>query len=366
MSRSLRVVHVDTERTWRGGEQQVTYLVRGLLARGHAPVLVAQPDSEIRQRFAAWGYPVLPLRMRGEGDLGAAIQLARILRREEADLVHLHTAHAHTLGILASLLAGRGRRVVSRRVDFAIGGISARVKYGLLVDRFIAITEAVAGVLEAGGVPSERISIAQSGIDPDRVRGGDGPRFRRAVGIPADVPLVGTIAHFAWHKGLEFLVRAWPAVRSRHPRARLVLVGEGEDRAKLEREVAAARVSTSVTLTGFRTDVADALAAFDVFVLPSIMEGLGTSILDALAAEVPVVASAVGGIPEIITDGESGRLVPPEDPDRLAEAIAGLLDDPDTARALAQAGCARVEADYTEEAMVAATLAAYEGALASR
>jgi len=355
----LRVVHVDTERTWRGGEQQVTYLVRGLLERGHAPLLVAPPDAEIRRRFDRWGLPVTPLRMRGEADLGAAIRLAGILRRTRADLVHLHTAHAHTLGVTASLLAGRARRVVSRRVDFAIGGLSARIKYGPLVDRFIAITDAVAGVLRDGGVPAGRISIARSGIDPARVRGGDGAAFRRAVGVADDAPLVGTIAHFAWHKGLEYLVRAWPGVRSRHPEARLVLVGDGEDRPKLEREIAGAGVTDSVLLPGFRTDVPEVLAAFDCFVLPSVMEGLGTSILDALAAGTPVVACAVGGIVEIITDGETGRLVPARDPDRLAAAIGDVLGDPDRAARLADAGRARVDAAYTADTMVEATLRAY-------
>lgn len=358
-TRPIRVVHVDTERTWRGGEQQVTYLVRGLLARGHHPTLVAPPDAEIRRRFDGWGYPVIPLRMRGEADLGAAVRLAGILRETRADIVHLHTAHAHTLGVMGSLLAGRAKRVVSRRVDFAVRGLSARIKYGPVVDRFIAITDAVAGVLREGGVPADRISIARSGIDLARVQGGDGGAFRRAVGVPSDVPLVGTIAHFAWHKGLEYLVRAWPEVRARHRDARLVLVGDGEDRPKLEREIADAGVADSVTLPGFRTDVPDALAALDVFVLPSVMEGLGTSILDALAAETPVVACDVGGIPEIISEGTTGRLVPARDPARLAAAIGDLLASPDQARLYASRGRERVERLHTADTMVEATLAAY-------
>jgi len=361
----MRILHLDTERTWRGGEQQVTYLVRGLLEAGHDTLLAAPPGSAIVTRFDGWGLPAVEVEMRGEADVAGIARLARLLRRHDPDIVHMHTSHAHGLGVAASLLAGRGKRVVSRRVDFPVKGLSARLKYGRVVDRFIAITEAVADVLRSAGVATDRISIAHSGIDPDRVRGGDGARFRASVGVPDDAPLVGTVAHFAWHKGLEHLIRAWPDVVSAIPDAHLVLVGDGEDRGLLEREIAAAGVDASVLLPGFRRDVPDVLAALDVFVLPSVMEGMGTSLLDAMAARRPVVASSVGGIGEIVIDGETGLLVPPRAPSILAGAIVATLTDADAVARRVDAAEARMLASFTSDAMVRATLDAYERALAA-
>jgi glycosyltransferase involved in cell wall biosynthesis len=254
--------------------------------------------------------------------------------------------------------------VVSRRVDFAIGPVSRWTKYRVGVDRYIAITRAVARVLERGGVSARRIVLVPSGIDPDRHSGGDGRVARAALGVDATTPLVGSIAHFAWHKGLKYLVRAWPAVRAGRPNARLAVVGSGEDEAMLRAEARRAGVESSVAFPGFQSDVSHWLAAFDVYVQPSVMEGLGTSVLDALAAGKPVVATHVGGIPEIVEDGETGLLVPPSDPHALATAILRLMDDTHLAVRLASAGASRVRAAFTADRMVEATLAVYREVLA--
>jgi glycosyltransferase involved in cell wall biosynthesis len=293
------------------------------------------------------------------------LAVARVLRRAAPDIVHMHTARAHSLGVPASILARTGRRIVSRRVDFVPGRLSARVKYRYGVDRFIAITEAVASVLRGVGVDPDRIAVVPSGIDPSRVASGDRTRMRCEWKLPDGARVVGTIAHFAWHKGLPDLIRAWPIVRAAASDAVLVLVGEGEDERSLRSEVAAAGVGSSVVFAGFRRDIADCLAAFDVFVLPSHLEGMGTSLLDALAAGKPVVASAVGGIPEIVAHGETGLLVPPRSPTEIAAAILLLLSDDAYARSLAERGRSRVLASFTAASMVAGTVREYETALAS-
>ncbi len=363
MTGPISVAHLDTELTWRGGEQQVRYLVEGLLEHGHAPFLIAPPGSAIAERFRGDGLDVETVPMRGELDPLALWRLVRVLNRRCPDVVHMHTSHAHSLGVVASRLARVGRRVVSRRVDFVPTGLSAAVKYRVGVDRYLAITDAVRDVLIGAGVEPDRISLAPSGIDPARVEGGDGARARASWALGHDVPVVGTIAHFAWHKGLEYLVRAWPFVLADRPDARLVLVGRGEDEPKLRAEVERLGIGDRVAFAGFRDDVADVLAGFDVFALPSVMEGLGTSILDALAAHRPVVASRVGGIPEIIRDGETGLLVEPRDSDGLGRALGRLLSDPELRRSLARAGRQRVLERFTARAMVTATLAAYTDVL---
>jgi glycosyltransferase involved in cell wall biosynthesis len=364
----LKTLHLNTERTWRGGEQQTLYLVQGLVRRGHVADLVCPPGAELARRARAAGAVVFETPMRGEADPSAVVRIARRLRDGAYDIVHMHTSHAHTLGCLASMLSRVARRIVSRRVDFSIYrhpfSISG-LKYKRGVDRFIAISSAVSDALVADGVSPERIAVVPSGVDPARVAGADGAGLREEVALPPRAPLVVNVAHLAWHKGQEFLVRAAPAILEAVPEARVVIAGEGERRGLLEREIARLGLSERVRLAGFRADALRFTAAATVFAMPSVMEGLCTSILDALLLDRPVVASRAGGIPEIVEHEVTGLLVPPEDPAALGEAIVRLVRDPSLAARLARAGKERVLSDFTADAMVEGTLRIYEETLAS-
>lgn len=354
----MRVLHIDTEHTWRGGEQQIAYLVDGLASRRHESRLIAQPGSAIEAHFREHGWPVHAVRMRGEWDVFAVRAIASRIVEFAPHVVHMHTSHAHSLGVLAASLAGRARRIVSRRVDFEVRGPS-RVKYRHGVDRFVAITDAVASVLRRAGVAPSRISVVRSGVDPARVSGRDRGAARERFGLGATEWVVGCVGHLTWHKGQVYLVRAWPEVLARVPNAQLLFAGDGEDRAALEAEVSALGIEDSVRFLGFRPDVSEVLAALDCFALPSVMEGLGTSILDALSVGLPVVAGRAGGIPEVVTDGETGLLVPPRDAGALAEALVSLRGDPERAAALARRGAELVRRSFSVDGMVEGTLAAY-------
>jgi glycosyltransferase involved in cell wall biosynthesis len=170
---------------------------------------------------------------------------------------------------------------------------------------------------------------------------------------------VGNVAHLADHKGQRYLVEAVPEVLRSVPRARFVIVGEGELEGDLRARAAALGLGARLLFTGFRTDVPAVLDALDLFVMPSHLEGLGTAVLDALAAGKPVVAAAAGGIPEIVEDGRHGLLVPPRDPGRLARAIVRLLQNPELASQLATEGLRRVRESFSVDAMVAGNLAVY-------
>jgi glycosyltransferase involved in cell wall biosynthesis len=304
--------------------------------------------------------------MRADADVTALVRLSRLIRRFRPDIVHMHTARAHALGVPAARLAGVGRRVVSRRVVFPIGHVSARLKYAFGVDRYIAISGAVADALAMANVAREKISIVRSGIETAPLEGADGGAARRSFGIEAGTPLVGCVAHFTREKALIDLVRAWPDVTVRAPTARLVLVGDGAERATLEREATAMGIEKAITFAGFREDVPDCIAAMDLFVLPSVMEGLSTSLLMAMALGKPVIATRAGGIPELVRPGETGILVPPNNPAALAEAIVDLLERCDLARRFSEGARRRVLDRYTADAMVEGTLAVYRLALQSR
>jgi glycosyltransferase involved in cell wall biosynthesis len=360
--RNLRVLHINTERTWRGGEQQTLSLAHGLATRGHESQLCVQPGRELHQRAAAAGLTCHPIAMRVEWDPLAIARIARLIRTRAFDIVHMHTSHAHTIGVIAARLARRAKTVVSRRVDFSIYRHALSLsgfKYRHGVDRYIAISQAVKSALVKDGIDAARIDIVHSGIDPDRLANAGAPLERARFGIPESVPLVGTVAHMAWHKGLETLVDAAPEIVRLRPDAHIVLVGDGELRQELGARAHAGPVADRIHFAGFQKDVAPWHRAFDVFVMPSVMEGLCTSILDAFSLRKPVVASAVGGIPELVHHDRTGLLVPPRDAGALAAAIVGLLGDPARAARLGAQAHALLLADFTVDSMVEGTLSIY-------
>jgi glycosyltransferase involved in cell wall biosynthesis len=371
----MKVLHINTERTWRGGEQQLVYLARGLRDRRIEQGVVCQPRSPLSARARAEGIDVWELNMRGEVDFPAASRIASRLARGRYDLLHLHTSHAHTLGVAAAKLCHsrlRPKTVVSRRVDFSIYRSSFlglnRLKYTFGTDRILCVSEEIRRVLREDGVPTALLGVVHSGIDPARFEGlpDRSEDYRREFRIPPRAPVIGNVAALSDHKGQRFLVAAAPQVLQRHPEARFLIVGEGELREALRRQVTSLHLEGRVFLPGFRTDVPSLLRFMDVYCMPSHQEGLGTSVLDAMASGTPVVAARAGGIPEMIDDGVHGTLVPPKDPEALAQALNLALDDPEKARSMAMAAKERVQRDFTVDSMVEGTIREYSWLLAGR
>ncbi|MEO8076967.1 MAG: glycosyltransferase [Acidobacteriota bacterium] len=355
-------LHIDTARTWRGGQNQVLVTVMGLRAMRHRTMLVAHANGELRGR-AAEGLDLIPLAPRTEMDLGAAWRLSRILKQLKPDIVHAHDPHGVAMAALAlsmSTQLGKPPLVASRRVDFHLRGNSlSRWKYRQ-VDCFICASDAIRRMLVADGVPEARAKTVHEGIDLDRIDAAAPARLHEEFWLPHNAPIVGNVAALVPHKGQRHLIDSAMLVLGQVPDARFVIAGEGELRPALERQVKEHHLEKHVLLTGFRPDVLSLHKAFDIFVMSSITEGLGTSLLDAMAAGKPVVATAVGGIPEVVVDGETGFLVPPRDHAAMAGAIERLLTDEPLRRRMGEAGRARVRTRFSAERMVQETLKVYE------
>lgn len=363
-----RILHLNTEPTWRGGEQQVLYLLDGLKERGIHSAIMAQPGKPMAERARANGHEVIERTMHGEIDLPAALAIRRQIVAGGFNFVHAHTSHAHTLGAVGVSLTPRAKRpkmLVARRVDFSIYrrsffGLNG-LKYRHGVDHYVTVSEAIRQVLIQDGLPPDWITCVHSGIDLARID--DAPEDTAAIRAELKVPeghkLIGNVAALADHKGQRYLLDAIPAVLAERPNLVFAIVGDGELKDELQAQAAALGISDQVRFLGFRTDVPTLLKAFDLFVMPSHMEGLGTSVLDALAARLPVVGTEAGGMPEILIEGETGLVCPIKDSASLTKNLLRVLADPELAERMAEAGRARVEAMFSTTSMVEGTLEVY-------
>jgi glycosyltransferase involved in cell wall biosynthesis len=357
----MRIVHLDSHVPWRGGEQQVLYLTQCLHGQGHDSVVVCPPQSALYQRMQEANMPAVGLRMRHELDIVAAWQLGRYLRRQRVEILHMHTPHAHTIGLLASTLAPAVRLVVSRRVDFApIRTWLSRWKYARAGVQYLAVSEAVRQVLIASSVPAQQVQTVHSGIDLRRFSAvSEAPPV-----FPAGTRVIGTVGHLARSKGQRYLLEAIALLVQEEPQVGVVLAGDGALRAELEALATALGITAHVCFTGFRRDILALMQGFEIFAFTSYHEGLGTAILDAMALGKPVIATRAGGIPEAVQNGITGLLVPPRSPQALADALHYLLRHPAQAKTMGMAGRRRVEQQFTMERMACHTLQVYKRILA--
>jgi glycosyltransferase involved in cell wall biosynthesis len=330
-------------------------------------------DYEVRALSLSSGSAVHRLRRLGldvdvidEADDKAAVrELSAYLVRNEIDLLHAHMYRAEVVGARAALAAGTPvvmATVHSSRVR-SLEDVAALAALTPVMDRLIVPSASIAAKVRAEGRGGASFSIIPNGVDLARF---DLPlaacALRREFGIPGGAPLLGVVARLEPEKGHRYLIEAMPAIVRGAPETWLVIVGEGSLLGELQALAAAlpAPAGDRVIFTGRREDVSAITAEIDVAVLPSLREAQGISILEAMARRKPVVASAVGGIPEVLTNGLDGLLVPPADPSALAEACIRLACSPELRRQLGEAGRATVEARFSLDAMVRRIEAVYD------
>ncbi|MBP6715826.1 MAG: glycosyltransferase family 4 protein [Acidobacteria bacterium] len=359
-------VHIDTARTWRGGQNQVLLTVNGLSGIGHPAVLVANKRGELAQR-AKEGLRFLPFSPRSEFDVRAAWQLARIFGEVRPDVIHAHDPHAIALAAIAlkSPLAPKKKPlfVAARRVDFHLQRHAfSRWKNGQ-IDLWICASGLIADMLTHDGIAPDRIAVVHEGVNISQIDKVPAVDAHAAFFLPHGAPVVGNVAALVPHKGQRHLVAAAARVVRVIPDARFVILGEGELREPLERQIKHLGLERHVILGGFRQDVIGLLKSFDLFVMSSITEGLGTSILDAMACGKAVIGTRTGGIPEAVSDHETGLLVPPHDDEALADAIVQLLQNPTLCARYAAAGHLRAAQHFGVDRMVSETLAVYQSRL---
>ncbi len=324
-------------------------------------MLVAHPEGELYRR-ASEGVDRLPLAPINEIDLATAWKFSRIVRTWSPAIVHAHDPHAVAMAALALSFGSptpRPKIVVSRRVDFHLQTHSfSQWKYRQ-ADGFIAASGAIRDILVQDKIPSGRIQVVHDGIDVEKIAHLEPTDIHAEYWLPHGVPVIVNVGALVAHKGQKYLIDAMPLVLREVPEAHLVIFGEGELRAPLERQVKHLGLEKHVLLPGFREDVLSLVKSADLFVMSSVTEGLGSAVLDAMAMALAVVGTRAGGIPEAVVPGRTGELVEPGEPKPLGAAIVKLLKDRELRRAYGESGRTRVRDLFGVDRLVEGTLAAY-------
>ncbi len=345
--RPLQVVHIDTGREWRGGQEQVLSLARGLAQRGHQQFLVCPAGSPLEGRARQEGLPLFALPRRNPLDL---LRLRRQLRAHSIDVVHAHDARAQTLSWLAS--AGLPLcRVASRLVAFPPRHPAIhRFKYTRTCHGVIALSESVRQVLLAAGVAAARIEVILAGVEvpPELPTPELRQRVRDTWGFTDDEFVAGHVGAFTAEKGQDVALDAAVVLSRRLPRFRLLLAGDGPLRNAFSTTARVRLAGNAVRLLGFVENLEEFLAGLDLFVMPSRSEAWGLVALHAMAHGLAVVASRVGGLEEIVEDGVTGWLVPSASPEALADAIEAAAADPERLRRFGGNARARARRFSTE------------------
>jgi len=348
----ISFLFVDSERVWRGGQDQLLSLLRGFVRLGHQVSLVCHPRTLLEDRARAIGAKVYPLSFSKFAAGQVFFRLWAVMRRVRPDILAFNTPKPILPGTLASKLTSIPVRIIFRRVNFPLRqNLITRWKYNWNIDCIVAISESIHWQLQKGGIPACRIRTIYEGLDLSLYP----PRLEPIRRLPGEPKIIGTIAHLSAEKGLSHLIEAAAHIHNAPSRLRFIIVGDGDCRQELERQVRARNLTACFDFVGFQNAPIEYLQQFDIFVLPSLSEGLSSAILSAMAMALPVIATNVGGIPELVMHEENGLLVPPADPIALAEAIDRLTSDAPMAFRMGEKSRKRMEANFTLERKILET-----------
>ena len=366
----LRVFDINMHHHWGGQPNRVLTYNKRLAKRGHEVVVSGPKDCMLCQRAAEAGietFDDLELRrgFRPGSQWGDYQRLKRLFRERKFDIVHTHGSQDTWLAALAAKKMRPKIPVVrSRHNTFPIAAHALnRWLYRRLIDWVVTISPQVNDYLTGSGLfPAERITTIYSAPDEERFRPElDGGVCRRELGIPAEAPVIGMVGRLAPEKGHADLIEAVAKVVGDFPALRVVLVGKGRSEPDIRAQIERLGLREHFIITGFRTDVPELVAMFDIFTLtPTSGESLGTSILEGFLMEKPAVATDVGGVCQSVRDGETGFLVPPHAPERLADSYRRLLNDPELGRKMGRRGREMALAEFGAEALADQTEQLYQ------
>jgi len=347
----MRVLHSESSTGWGGQENRTLNEMIAMRDRGHEMAVVSRPGARILERAKEAGFAAYAVDMRGALDLPAIVKLRRLMREFRADIVNTHSGRDTQLAGMAARSMGKNRPRVVRTRHLALP-ITSRFTYSTLPDKVVAVSSFVRDYLVSAGIPDGQVEAVPTGIDLNRYTPADGGgTLRSELSLPDATVLVGTVAILRVKKGHADLLRAAKTVLQSFPDTHFVIAGDGPQTENLQRLIVELGMEARVHMLGLRRDVMNVLQSLDLFVLPTHQEALGTAFIEAGAMGLPVVATDVDGVPEVVVDGETGVLVPPRDPAALAVAISGFLENPARRRDFGDNARRRVGSEFSREVM---------------
>ncbi len=357
---SLRIVQLIAPSKIAGAERSTVSLCRGLSARGHEVPLLVKHSHALIDAARAEGVDAISMRFSGKLNLLAVGRLARWFRRHDVDLVATQLSTASLWGTLAARALGLPSVATVR-------ALNSKTCY-VYADRIIAVSHAVKAHLIGQGIDAAKIRVVYNGVDLDKFAPcADRAGAKRAQGLPADALVIGVVAHLTAKKGHRWFLDAVAPLCQRHPQLRVVLLGDGDERANLERQARALNIENRVVFAGFHDDVVPLMNAMDIVVLPPIAkEGFGRVLVEAGAMSLPVIGSDIGGIGEVIVAEQTGLIVACGDEGALRNAMATLIEDEELREKMGAAGRERAGREFSQERMVEQTEGVYRELLAER
>jgi glycosyltransferase involved in cell wall biosynthesis len=356
----MKVFHMDRQNSWTGQTNRLFQVVRGLREQGDDVGVIAPPGSQLGIRCCEAGLPVVNFPMRGWRSNISILRLARYLREQKPDILHCHGPRDHLMGFLAGKLASIPHLIRTKHNHTQLkSGALSRYLYNRC-SRVVTVSEFIRRRLMEDGVPPDQVKNIYTAVNLDHFT----PRQKntnilRELNIAEDRVIIGCLSSLAVRKGIEEILKAFKIVLQARPELKLTCLLVGKKWQRWSEMAEALGIKKHIVFTGFRKDVPELLSLFDIYVLPSRDEGLGTSILEAMAMGLPVVVSNVGGIPEAVNE-DAGMVVPPGEPELLAEKIKILLEDPRKRQRLAENARARVEEIFSIPEMINRTRELYK------
>jgi len=364
-----KILFVIDGHEFGGGERVFLQLASGLKGRFEVS-FASMPGGRLEGELKSLGVNFYPVEMKRRISCKSVLRINEIIRNEQIDLVHSQGARADFFARIAGRMAGIPHNLCT--IAMPVEGFDIKPLRKMIyrafdrltegsVEKFIVVSDSLKrALIEKRRIPADRIVRIYNGIEIDQYHPGiESGNFKREWGISQNIPLVGAIGRMVWQKGFEYLIQSIPEIVKAVPEAKFLLVGEGPRRERLEALSEELRVRDNVILAGFRSDIKEILSAIDLLVVPSILEGFPMIILEAMAMGKPIVATNIDGIIEQITDGVDGILVPPKNPNALAEAILKIFSEEEKMKKIGLAARQKVESCFSVQKMVRETEQVY-------
>ena len=357
----MKVLHLSSEKSWRGGEQQMAYLIEELQNLGVGSLVAARRDSAFEKWCGEKRIPCITLGFKNDFDLQSAYSLKKHCAGESIDVIHLHSSRSHGIAVLAAALGNRIPLVLSRRVDFGLKqNVFSKWKYNHhAIKKIICVSDKIRDIVSSTVTHPERCLTIYDGVDLHRFAGkGKCGIIRKELGIAPEMKLIGNIAAIAPHKDYYTFLET-VKILSKKINGKFLISGDGPLRSAIENKIDEMNLRNDVFLLGFRNDLENVFADLDVLLYTSKEEGLGSTLLDAMAYGLPIVTTEAGGIPEIVRNEFNGLTAPVQDPQKLCEQVVRMLNETDLRLTLVE-NAKKFVKDYSKEEMAMKTLNVYK------